>query len=229
MNTTVNTNRENMNAANMGASNKINDFGQKIGGARKDLYQAANEWAAQLADITAEALTKAGGVSKLVRLPNLEKMTEAGAISADQARAALVIWRGIERKPQGSYRADRWAERTRARLEAAAAIITGTEPTADNVADIIKAARESAEFAVISAANWPADPFTFGNYTVKYYIYSEPQKLRIIGGHYYRGEASTDPDDPSQPTSGNGGNTGGGEPSQGGGGNTGGGNDDPME
>lgn len=196
MNTTINTtNRENMNAANMGASNKINDFGQKIGGARKDLYQAANEWAEKLADITAEALTKAGGVSKLVRLPNLESMAAAGAITADQARAALIIWRGIERKPQGSYRADRWAERTRARLEAAAAIITGTEPTADNVADIIKAARESAEFAVISAANWPADPFTFGNYTVSYSLYSTPAKLRIIGGHYYRGEASTDPAD----------------------------------
>lgn len=196
MNTTVNTtNRENMNAANMGASNKINDFGQKIGGARKDLYQAANEWAEKLADITAEALTKAGGVSKLVRLPNLESMAAAGAITADQARAALIIWRGIERKPQGSYRADRWAERTRARLEAAAAIITGTGAQSDNVADIIKAARESAEFAVISAAQWPAEPFTFGNYTVSYSLYSTPAKLRIIGGHYYRGEASTDPAD----------------------------------
>ena len=196
MNTTINTNnRENMNAANTGASNKINDFGQKIGGARKDLYQAANEWAAQLADITAEALTKAGGVSKLLHLPNLEKMTEAGAISADQARAALIIWRGIERKPQGSYRADRWAERTRARLEAVAAIITGTEPTADNVADIIKAARESAEFAVINAAQWPAVPFTFGNYSVSYNDYCTPRKLRIIGGRYYRGEGSTNPAD----------------------------------
>ena len=198
MNTTINTNRhENMNAAAMvaGINNKINDFGQKIGGARKDMYQAANEWAAQLADITAEALTKAGGVSKLLHLPNLEKMTEAGAISADQARAALIIWRGIERKPQGSYRADRWAERTRARLEAVAAIITGTEPTADNVADIIKAARESAEFAVINAAQWPAVPFTFGNYSVSYYDYCTPRKLRIIGGRYYRGEGSTNPAD----------------------------------
>ena len=192
----VNNNRENMNAANTGASyNKIDDFGAKIGGARKDQYAAAREWAEKLADITADALTKAGGVSKLVRLPNLESMAAAGAITADQARAALIIWRGIERKPQGSYRADRWAERTRARLEAAAAIITGTEPTADNVADIIKAARESAEFAVITAAQWPAEPFTFGNYTVSFSLYSEPRKLRIIGGRYYRGEASTDPAD----------------------------------
>ena len=186
----------NSNAANVASNNnKINDFGQKIGGARKDLYQAAREWAEKLADITAEALTKAGGVSKLVRLPNLESMTAAGAITADQARAALIIWRGIERKPSGSYRADRWAERTRARLEAAAAVITATEPKGDNVADIIRAARESAEFAVITAAQWPAEPFTFGNYTVSFSLYSEPRKLRIIGGRYYRGEMSTDPAD----------------------------------
>jgi len=175
--------------------NNINDFGAKIGGARKDLYQAANEWAAQLANITPAALTKAGGVSKLVRLPNLEKMTEAGAITADQARAALIVWRGIERKPQGSWRAERWAERTRARLEAAADIITNTEPQADDVRDIIQTARESAEFAVITAAQWPAVAFSFGSYSVMYYEYSTPRKLRIIGGRYYRGEASTDPAD----------------------------------
>ena len=196
MKTLNNIQNVNSNAANVASNNnKINDFGQKIGGARKDLYQAAHEWAAQLADITADALTKAGGVSKLVRLPNLEKLTEAGAITADQARAALIIWRGIERKPQGSYRADRWAERTRARLEAAAAVITATEPQGEDVADIIRAARESAEFAVITAAQWPAVAFSFGNYSVSYYNYSEPHKLRIIGGRYYRGEASTNPAD----------------------------------
>lgn len=193
MNTTVNTNRENMNAANMGASNKINDFGQKIGGARKDLYQAANEWAAQLADITAEALTKAGGVSKLVRLPNLEKMTEAGAISADQARAALIIWRGIERKPQGRYRADRWAERTRARLEAAAAIITGTEPTADEIRDIITAARNSAEILVLTAAQWPAVAFSFGKYGAARPYYGNKENFVITTGdrRYYPQEYTT--------------------------------------
>lgn len=196
MNTTVNTNRtENMNAAAMvaGINNKINDFGQKIGGARKDLYQAANEWAEKLADITAEALTKAGGVSKLVRLPNLESMTAAGAITSDQARAALIIWRGIERKPQGSYRADRWAERTRARLEAAAAIITGTEPTADEVRDIITAARNSAEFLVLTAAQWPAVAFSFGKYGAARPYYGNKENFVITTGdrRYYPHEYTT--------------------------------------
>lgn len=198
MNATTNTNRtENMNAANMAAgnNNKINDFGQKIGGARKDMYQAANEWAAQLADISAEALTKAGGVSKLLHLPNLEKMTEAGAISADQARAALVIWRGIERKPQGSYRADRWANRTRARLEAVAAVITATEPTADEVRDVITSARNSAEVEVLTAAGWPAVAFSFGKYSVIRCRYSNIPKLQIQDARYYRGTASENPAD----------------------------------
>lgn len=196
MKTLENIQNVNSNAANVASNNnKINDFGQKIGGARKDLYQAANEWAAQLADITAEALTKAGGVSKLVRLPNLEKLTEAGAITADQARAALIIWRGIERKPQGSYRADRWAERTRHRLEAAAAVITATEPQGEDVADIIRAARESAEFAVITAAQWPAVAFSFGKYSVIRCRYSNTPKLQIQDSRYYRGTASEDPAD----------------------------------
>ena len=196
MKTLENIQNVNSNAANVASNNnKINDFGQKIGGARKDLYQAAHEWAAQLADITAEALTKAGGVSKLVRLPNLEKLTEAGAITADQARAALIIWRGIERKPQGSYRADRWAERTRHRLEAAAAVITATEPQGEDVADIIRAARESAEFAVITAAQWPAVAFSFGKYSVIRCRYSNVPKLQIQDARYYRGTASEDPAD----------------------------------
>lgn len=196
MKTLENIQNVNSNAANVASNNnKIDDFGQKIGGARKDLYQAAHEWAAQLADITAEALTKAGGVSKLVRLPNLEKLTEAGAITADQARAALIIWRGIERKPQGSYRADRWAERTRHRLEAAAAVITATEPQGEDVADIIRAARESAEFAVISAAQWPAVAFSFGKYSVIRCRYSNVPKLQIQDARYYRGTASEDPAD----------------------------------
>lgn len=191
---TVNTNACNIEQVNNSnrKADKLEDFGQKIGGARKDMYQAANEWAARLADITAESLTKAGGVSKLLHLPNLESMTAAGAITAEQARAALIIWRGIERKPQGTYRADRWAERTRARLEAVAATLTATEPTAADVRDIINTAKESAEFAIITAANWPADPFTFGTYTVKRSTYSTPAVFRIIGGRYYQGTPSAD-------------------------------------
>lgn len=190
-----NNSNETRNAANMAASNnqqnaaqKIDDFGQKIGGARKDLYAAAREWAEKLADITADQLA-AVGVSKLVRLPNLESMTAAGAITAQQARAALVVWRSIEAKPAKAGRLSGWAERTREKLDIIAAILT-----ADNAADIAETLSEAPEFRILTAANWPAEAFTFGRYTVSEYRSSyDPaaaRYFRIYSGRYSVGEKS---------------------------------------
>lgn len=193
MKTNSNNNRESMTAANVASNNnKIADFGKKIGGARKDLYAAAREWADRLADITADKLA-AAGLSKLVRLPNLESMTAAGAISADQARAALALWRTIDRKPAGTYKADRWADRTRETLAAIAAILTA-EDLATVLSDDLAALPD---FQVLTAANWPAEAFTFGRYQVRRRpaYYSNAGKLGIIGGHYYVGTSSDDPAD----------------------------------
>lgn len=193
MNTTNTNNRENMTAANTGASyNKIDDFGAKIGGARKDLYKAAREWADRLADITADKLA-AAGLSKLVRLPNLESMTAAGAISAEQARAALALWRTIDRKPAGTYKADRWADRTRETLAAIAAILTA-EDLAAVLSDDLAALPD---YQVLTAANWPAEAFTFGRYQVRRRpaYYSNAGKLSIVGGRYFVGTSSDDPAD----------------------------------
>ena len=163
----------------------INDFGQKIGGARKDMYAAAHEWAERLAEITAADLAGAG-LSKLVRLPNLEKLTEAGAISAPAARVAFAVWRTIERKP--TYGVNRWAEITRAKLDVIAAALTGG--SLNDVHSI-----NPAEFQVLTAANWPAVPFSFGRYKVKSYSQTcgGPVRYRIIATRYYYGESSTDP------------------------------------
>lgn len=187
MTTLVNNNNENNNAANVASNNeKINDFGQKIGGARKDMYQAAREWAAMLADITADKLA-AVGLSKLVRLPNLEKMTEAGAITPEQARAALIVWRTIDRKPANSWQATAWANKTRDKLGTVADILTGE---ADGIpADVT----EAAEYQVLTAAGWPAVPFSFGKYLVIWSTYIQPRRLRITSGRWYVGESSEDP------------------------------------
>lgn len=184
------TNINNTATENNNRVNNIIDFGAKIGGARKDMYQAANEWAARLADITAAQLSNAG-LSKLVKLPNLEKLTAAGVISAEAARAALVIWRSIDRKP--TYGASRWAESTRVKLNAIAAALTENTISQDTAAD--------PEYLVLTAANWPAEDFTFGKYRVRQYA-TRPDvfgpavyKLRIVNAHYYIGEASQDPAD----------------------------------
>lgn len=79
--------------------NKIEDFGQKIGGARKDYYTEAREAAAQyLAAANVEALKSCASLGALVKLPHLATLTKNGAISAEGARAVLVLYRTIHPK-----------------------------------------------------------------------------------------------------------------------------------
>lgn len=163
------------------SSQKINDFGQKIGGARKDMYAEAVEWAQTVAGITSDRLASAG-LSKVVRRPNLEKMAEKGAISNSAAAACWAIWRTIGKKP--GYRSMIWAEKARAALDTMAAIMTSQ---ADELPEEVAALPE---YRVIVASGWPSQPFTFGRYDVRDYRGS----LAIVGGGWYRGEISDDPE-----------------------------------
>lgn len=171
-----NTNTSSSNAA------KINDFGQKIGGARKDLFAEAKEWAEMVAGITPDTLAAVG--LKSVRRPNLEKMAENGAISKEKAAAAWVYWRRIGRKP--AYTSPNWGQRTRAALDNIAALLTNQGE------QLPEEMTNAPEFRVIMASGWPAVPFSFGVYEVRK-SYNDPAALRIVGGHYWRGETSTDP------------------------------------
>lgn len=176
----------------MATLNKIEDFGAKIGGARKDYAAEAKEYAEKFADAaTNEALKGCQSLSALVKLPNIESLAQGGGISADGARAVLTIWRTIERKPTASpWRVGRWAEKTAPKLARISQLLHGAAVT-DSEAD-------GAEFRVLKAAEWPAQPFTFGGYTVDYYgnwsYYSEPKKLGLWAaskGKYYVAKETT--------------------------------------
>ena len=138
--------------------NKIEDFGQKIGGARKDYYTEAREAAAQyLAAANVEALKSCASLGALVKLPHLATLTKNGAISAEAARAVLVLYRTIERKPSRTWRAARWAEQTAPTLAQIADLLQGGEVSAE--------VAQCAEFEVLTAAGWPANDFNFASYS----------------------------------------------------------------
>lgn len=138
--------------------NKIEDFGQKIGGARKDFYTEAREAAAQyLAAANVNALKNCASLGALVKLPHLATLTKNGAISAEAARAVLVLFRSIERKPARTFRAARWAEKTAPVLAQIADLLKGGEVSA--------AVSVNVEFEVLTAAGWPASVFSFSVYS----------------------------------------------------------------
>lgn len=141
-------------SGNNTVNNKIQDFGEKIGGARKDWFANIREAAQKFAEVGAVDLV-AAPLSKVVTLPNLEKMTEAGALSTDSARAVMTIWRNLGTRPAGSaYLLQRWAEKAAPKLARIGAILNG-----DKVNDEERAA---VDFRILAAANWPATAFSFG-------------------------------------------------------------------
>lgn len=155
-------------------NNKIQDFGQKIGGARKDWFANMKEAAQKFAEVGAVDLI-AAPLSKVVALPNLEKMTEAGALSADSARAVLTLWRKIETRPAGStYRLQRWAAETAPKLARIGAILNGEQITEEE--------RAAVDFQILTAANWPAESFNFGRVKT---IRGNSGILYAAAGRYY--------------------------------------------
>ena len=141
------------------ATNKIQDFGAKIGGARKDLYAEAREFAeTYAAAANVETLKKCSSFSALVKLPRLAALVKEGAISAEAARAVLVLYRTIKRKPSTSaWRISYWAQETAPILRNIAALLQGGEVSAEM--------KENAEFEVLTAANWPLSDFSFSVYS----------------------------------------------------------------
>ena len=139
--------------------NKIQDFGAKIGGARKDLYAEAREFAeTYAAAANVETLKECSSMSALVKLPRLAALVKEGAVSAEAARAVLVLYRTIKRKPSTSaWRISYWAQETAPILRNIAALLQGAEVSAEM--------KENAEFEVLTATNWPLSDFSFSVYS----------------------------------------------------------------
>ena len=177
---TVNNNRVN-NAA------KIQDFGQKIGGARKDLAREQADLVAAFAGLTVESL-KTLSLSKVVKFEQVQRLAVSGAISAPAACAAFALWRSIPARPSLSWKVGSWAEKTAARLAQISAIIDGGEIT-ENI-------ERMAEYRVLMAAGYPSAPFSFGRYSVDYYL-TVNSPLCVMAGRYYK-LRTTDPSEAAE-------------------------------
>ena len=176
MNTSVNNTPATVNNNRVNNAAKIQDFGQKIGGARKDLSREQADLVAAFAGLTVESL-KTLSLSKVVKFEQVQRLAVSGAISAPAACAAFALWRSIPARPSLSWKVGSWAEKTAARLAQISAIIDGGEIT-ENI-------KRMAEYRVLMAAGYPAAPFSFGRYSVDYYL-TVNSPLCVMAGRYYK-------------------------------------------
>ena len=166
----------------------IQDFGQKIGGAHKDRIREA---VAQLQGVDASALLLKP-LSKVVKLPNLRALFEAGSIDEATARRAWYLWNCIGTKPGASWpsRLQRWAERAAALIaQLADTLAYGVSEKSQNfeLPEGVKPAQSWDLFLQeMTAANWPADEYKRGAYFVGHY-WMNPARFSIHTekGSYY--------------------------------------------
>ena len=83
---------------------KIEDVGQKIGGAKKDLF---NEYAKKLLSVTDQDIASLP-LSKSFPRPNFAQLIEDGKMTQETAIFLNYFYDNIPTKPQKKYKVERW-------------------------------------------------------------------------------------------------------------------------
>lgn len=147
---------------------KNEDYGQKIGGARKDLYDVN-----QIIGVNSYAL-KTKTLSTVYKIPDLRKMYQAGRIDATQAREARAVWEMVGRRPARGLAA--WAEKANELIHYIHGVLVGE----------IQAERRAPSLAYeeLRVANWPEDEYNKGGLSIcKAYndVYMIVRSRRLVG------------------------------------------------
>lgn len=175
----------------MKTTNKIGDFGQKIGGARKDLIRENIEILSQITD----DVLLVQPLSKVYRLPALRSLFLSGAISGNQARMCWFAWNQLTAKPK-IYGVQHWVKETRIILQIIQEILSGDRIALDGVfTPNITNDHISLFLSEMEAANWPEEEYSRGSYSVKLtprYISEKP--YAVNDGKHYRAYHLTMPE-----------------------------------
>lgn len=139
---------------------RIEDFGEKIGGARKDYYGNARF---ELSSISKDQLDHCKHLTDLITMPNFGQMVKEGHITQQQACAAFAMWHQIPKLTQRS--SWRWASETFDILSKVNYLL-GEMP--EDIDAYLNKQSEQAylEYHTLLAADYPEKDFSFGNYRV---------------------------------------------------------------
>ncbi len=159
------------NTPSSSRSKKIDDFGEKIGGARKDL---AAEYISRLGEMTDKRLM-AEPLSKVFPKPDFTRLVAAGHLSEENALFLRYIYENLPVKPRQFYLLKTWVGEVQQVASVVGAMIQAN-PAGDPLADFIRkhkeagkkhVAREAEIFVEVAKAfGFPKEEFNPGNYSI---------------------------------------------------------------
>ena len=158
---------------------KITDFGEKIGGARKDKAQKLVE---RFSLITKEALI-AQPLNNLFKLPNLRELFQLGTITEEQARICHYLWNQIDKKPKKyvTY----WVQTTHQILQEISNALSNADYTFGDSDSYITQGKRKLYLDELAAANWPAEEYNRGKYRLIHY--SKDNSYLVVDNRIIKG------------------------------------------
>lgn len=161
---------------------KINDFGDKIGGAKKDLSNSLKQ---RLSMITDDTLT-VQPLSKAFPRPDFQRLYRDGAITADTAIRLLYLYNNIPNKPRsGYYSITRWIAHVKPVLEFIRQALENNTPVEDQPfltkESFLNFEKER------KAANWPEENYNPHPYHISYpHQFSSTREILVCKGRYIK-------------------------------------------
>jgi hypothetical protein len=178
---------------------KIEDFGEKIEGAKKDLYQ-------KMKDVTPEDIISLP-LSKSFPRPDFKQLVEDGTLSEDGALIMKFLYDEIPSKPRKKYRVAGWAKQVQSAIDTMSDFIQSKE----NVVKFKEALKTSEKYTNLSrqyfifeeiqkALGFPAEDINTGAYKIKRFIgrvgarATEEKPISIVKGNYILADFKTVPE-----------------------------------
>lgn len=162
------------------ATQKIEDFGEKIGGAKKDIYE-------RLSEITTDDL-ESKPLSKSFPIPDFKKLVEDGVLTTEQSILLKFLYESIPAKPRKLYLIKSWAQKVKYVID------TYNELFSGNDIDVVGRLRESSVLGkqfkmyeeIHNEFGFPSDPANMGGYEIKRFTNAGGSYYAVVKGSYIK-------------------------------------------
>lgn len=160
---------------------KIEDFGEKIGGAKKMVYQ-------RLAEITQNDIIK-DPLSKTFPRPDFVQLVKDGTLSEDAAFLLKFVYESIPAKPRQPHRVKSWASTVQNAIDLYSQLLQDKNTADQLVEKVANSAflkqKYGSFLAVQRALGFPAEDINTGAYEIKVFISVDNRKTySVVKGGY---------------------------------------------
>jgi hypothetical protein len=143
---------------------KIEDFGEKIGGARKDLAQ---DYLSRI-DKVSEGEMESLPLSKSFPRPDFVELVKAGILTENVAMRLSFLYDNIPAKPRRAYAIKSWAKKVRATKDVVGRAIKGEDVEADIAPAILLAGQRYDDYAALrEALGFPKNEANTKGYSIE--------------------------------------------------------------